>query len=104
MLEKRKPHYDLALVRRLVREGSLAATPRVYAYFRARGWAIEYMPTCLEDLKQADFHKSQAHRERSGAWLDIYRPTVDGLRLYVKFTVDGGTVWVLSFCVDGDEH
>jgi len=104
MLDKRKAHYDLASAKRLVREGSLATTPRVYAYLRARGWEIEYVARCLEGLAQAHLHKSQSHRDRPGAWLDIYRPIVDGRRLYVKFTIDRGTVWVLSFCVDGDEH
>ena len=104
MFEKRAPHYSLALVRTLVRAGSVTITARVYAYLRARGWEVEYVERCLECLAQADLHKSQAHRDRPGEWLDIYRPTFEGQRLYVKFTVESRIVRVLSFCIDGDEH
>jgi hypothetical protein len=104
MLEKRKPHYDLARVRTLARVGQLTVTRRVRAYLDARGWDVRYVAECLGSLTREDLHKSQSHRDRSGVWLDIYRPTFDGRRLYVKFTLDDDVVWVLSFCIDGEEH
>jgi motility quorum-sensing regulator/GCU-specific mRNA interferase toxin len=104
MLEKRKPHYDLALIQTLARAGQLTVTRRVRAYLDAHGWDVRYVAKCLASLTRADLHKSQSHRDRSGVWLDIYRPTFDGRPLYVKFMLDDDLVWVLSFCIDGEEH
>ncbi len=41
-----------------------------------------------------------------GVWLDIYRPVIDGQRLYIKFTPHEirRAVIILSFCTDGEEH
>lgn len=37
--------------------------------------------------------------------LDVYRPWLNGQRMYVKFTLDeDGDLYVLSFCRDGDHH
>jgi hypothetical protein len=53
----------------------------------------------------SDFHKSQQHLDRPEQWLDIYRPWIDGVRMYVKFTVDAdGDVIIMSLCRDGEAH
>lgn len=105
-MERREPAYDLAEVRRAFSEGHFQATGRALKHLDRRGWNRSTIASCVESLTPADFHKSQQHLARSGAWLDIYKPVFRGERLYVKFVLqDGGKRYrVLSFCGDGEEH
>ncbi len=104
--EKVEPHYDLERVKRAFRDDDFVTPQRVKRYLTARGWSHGTICEVVARLKPADLHKSQAHRERPGVWLDIYRPSTEHGRLYVKFTMheDGRRFVVLSFCRDGEVH
>ncbi len=104
--EKREPHYDLERVKRAFRADDVVTPTRVKRYLAARKWNTRTVCEVFETPKPRDLHKSQAHRERPGVWLDIYRPTTVYGRLYVKFTMheDGRRFVVLSFCHDGEAH
>ncbi len=105
MEEKQVPHYELAAIKRLVTCGQFGRTTRVARHVRSRGWGDQDITRCFEQMLASDFHKTQRHRERPGQWLDIYRPWIDGVRMYVKFTVDtDGSVVILSLCRDGTAH
>jgi hypothetical protein len=105
-MERREPAYDLAGVRRAFAEGRFQVTVRVVEHLDRRGWNRKTIGSCIASLAPGDFHKSQQHMARPGAWLDIYKPVFHGERLYVKFTLqeDGVRYRVLSFCGDGEEH
>ncbi len=104
--EKCEPHYDLAEVRRAFEGDRFKPSQRVARHLRSHGWALEMIRVVVCDLEARDFHKSQVHRARAAAGLDIYRPTWRGQRLYVKFTQleCGERFFVLSFCPDGEAH
>ena len=57
-------------------------------------------------LEEDDFRRSLPHIERPGVWLDIYGPTIDGVRWYVKITLheDRDRPLVLTCCRDGEAH
>lgn len=105
-MERRCPAYDLAGVQRAFAEGRFQVTVRVLEHLGRRGWSRRTIGCCVGSLTPADFHKSQQHLTRPGAWLDIYRPVFRGEKLYVKYTLqeDGERYRVLSFCSDGEEH
>ncbi len=44
----------------------------------------------------ADFDKSATAHHDSRQWHDSYKPMVDGVRLYLKFTVDGNGAFLLT--------
>jgi hypothetical protein len=104
--ERREPAYELLDVRRAFSEGRFQVTGRVLEHLERRGWSRGTVGACVASLMPTDFHKSQRHLTRPGAWLDIYKPVVRGERLYVKFVLqeDGGRYRVLSFCGDAEEH
>lgn len=104
--ESNRPAYDLAGVWRAFSDGRFQVTARVSTHLDRRSWSRSTIESCVASLSRADFHKSQRHLTRPGAWLDLYKPVFGGERLYVRFTLqdDGIRYRVLSFCGDGEEH
>ncbi|MDO8847915.1 MAG: type II toxin-antitoxin system MqsR family toxin [Coriobacteriia bacterium] len=104
--ERRCPAYPLNEVRAAFGAGRFEVTGRVRRHLERRGWGFETVQRRICDLCPGDFHKSQAHRTEPGVWLDIYKPFVNGERLYVKYMPfgDGESFIVLSFCGDGEQH
>ena len=49
----------------------------------------------VQSLKQQDFDKSMTAYASSRVWQDVYRPTLEGKPLYVKFTIDGAGNFLL---------
>ncbi len=47
-------------------------------------------------LTVKDFYKSMTSYNDHTQWQDVYRPSVDGIKLYVKLSVQDG-VLILSF-------
>jgi hypothetical protein len=105
-MERSEPAYGLPEVRRAFSEGRFQTTGRVMRHLDRRGWSRGTIGSCVASLTFSDFHKSQQHRMRPDAWLDIYKPLLRGERLYVKLTLqdDGAGYRVMSFCRDGEEH
>lgn len=105
MVRRRATQLSLGRVRNLVDDGRFAVTARVARYLTSRSWDTVYVGECLCALRTGDVHKSVSDDRRQCGQLEIYRPVIDGLRLYIKFTIDdAGDLYVLSFCRDGDSH
>lgn len=104
--EKREPHYDLAEVQCAFAADLFAVTHRVARYLGQRDWDRGTVRRVVCDLNARDFYKSQPHDDRTGVWLDIYRPSRISGRMYVKFMAheDDDRFLVLSFCKDGEPH
>jgi hypothetical protein len=104
--ERRCPAYPLDEVRAAFAVGHFEVTGRVRRHLERRGWGFDTVRGCVCGLSPDDFYKSQAHRSEPGVWLDIYKPLVNGERLYVKYMPlgDDERFIVLSFCVDGELH
>ena len=104
--EKRRPHYDLELVKARFEAGEFEIPSRVRRHMALNGWTEDFGLDCVRSLRAEDFHKSQAHHARPGVWLDIYRPRFAGERYYVKYTIfeDGRRMLLLSFCRDSEPH
>lgn len=99
------PHFSPIQVREAIRVG-VVVPGRVRRHLARHGWDKRHVCRRIEGLSARDFHKSQIHRDRPDVWLDIYRPYVDGVRIYIKFTIaeDGEQLLLLSFCLDGERH
>jgi motility quorum-sensing regulator / GCU-specific mRNA interferase toxin len=56
---------------------------------------------CVLNLDSACFHKTMPAEKRPGLWQDVYRPTFEGLALYVKVQIveerPGETIVIISF-------
>ena len=86
-MEKRVPHYKLAIVKTLVDAGKIRTT------FSARQGALELgldeygICAVVEALSDRDFHKSMTTHADHRVWQDVYRPATPAGDVYVKLTV-----------------
>jgi hypothetical protein len=106
MQEFAGPAYDTGLVRERFRTGRYVLPGRVKRYLRARGWDEDFVCLCALSLNSGCFHKTMPHDNRPGIWLDVYRPWVGGVRMYVKLTLheNDEDILLLSLCIDGTAH
>jgi motility quorum-sensing regulator/GCU-specific mRNA interferase toxin len=88
MTEKRRPHYDLALVRaEVARVGAAAFTKTALDGGRAMGLTSSEMVRVVCDLSPAAFYKSMTSYADHRIWQDVYHATVpNGLVAYIKIT------------------
>ena len=99
MPERRRPHYALTEVKRLIRSvESRRITRSALNGAAALGLTDADIVTCVLGLTSVDFYKSMAALVDHTLWQDVYRPTYEGFALYVKVQiVDGRTAVVISF-------
>ena len=97
-MEKRKPTYDLEAVKAALGDVStMRSTRTAMRDVQALGLDRSQMAGVLAVLARADFHKSMTSHADHRVWQDVYQPELEGISLYVKFTVDDGGFLLLSF-------
>jgi len=98
MKGRQKPTYDLATIKRLVREGRWTPEGPALDGCASLGMDSQDIEDCVDDLTPADFHKTMPSDCRPGMFQDVYKPFYYGQRLYVKLqiAVDGSAV-VIQF-------
>ena len=98
-MEKRKPHYGLAEVKR-----AFADPARLNRSFVSRqgadalGMDDAAVVAAVQALAATDFDKSMTSSIDHRVWQDVYKPNVAGRTLYVKFTIDAAkALFLISF-------
>ena len=86
-MEKRSPHYKLAVVHALVEAGKLRATGTALAGGAAVGLDIQGLVDVVMALGHRDFRKSMTTHADHRIWQDVYCPTTSVGDVYVKLTV-----------------
>ena len=98
-MEKRKPHYPLGRIKRLIQQGDYRVT-RTALQCGIRDFGFVETPRVAESIltmEPKDFYKSMTAIHDSRLWQDVYRPTVAGTRAYVKVQIVDETTVVISF-------
>jgi motility quorum-sensing regulator / GCU-specific mRNA interferase toxin len=95
-MEKRIPHYRLAVVKSLLAEGKVRATGSALAGGAALGLDFEAMIGVVASLRPGDFYKSMTTHADHRIWQDVYRPKTPAGDVYLKLTVMDG-VLIVSF-------
>jgi motility quorum-sensing regulator / GCU-specific mRNA interferase toxin len=95
-MEKRTPHYRLAVVKNLIAEGKVRATGSALAGGAALGLGFEAMTGVVVALRAGDFYKSMTTHSDHRIWQDVYRPKTPAGDVYLKLTVVDG-VLIVSF-------
>lgn len=98
-MEKKKPHYLLSEVQRIVEDrGVNAFTATALTGAAALGLSIEQAVAVVLGLKQKDLYKSMTTNADHKIWQDVYHATLkSGLVAYIKVTLrENGTV-VIQF-------
>src|SRR5258708_22163058 len=88
-MEKRKPHYALKNIK-----AAFADVPRLNRSFVSKQGADELgldddaVVAVIQALTYADFDKSMTSIANHRVWQDVYKPSVGGRTIYMKFTLD----------------
>ena len=88
LMEKRKPHSDLATVMKVVQQrGADAFTASALVGAQAMGLDSAQAVKLLCAMTRADFYKSMTTHAASQVWQDVYHPVApNGKVAYVKVT------------------
>jgi motility quorum-sensing regulator/GCU-specific mRNA interferase toxin len=103
-LEKRRPSYDLRAVKAVCgHPGRLVMTTTAALSARALGFTTTDVSDLVRGIDRRMFYKSMTSYADPHLWQDVYHVPADGLTLYVKFTADVVTEFVLlSFKEKGE--
>ncbi len=102
MTEKRKPHYVLEELKKLVRsDATRILTRSTVKNGHALGFSETEIVEVILSLDNAVFFKSMTSDINNKLWQDVYKPSAKGVSLYVKIQKDfGGVCVVISFKQD----
>lgn len=95
-MEKRTPHYDLKLVKRLLAEGRARVTQVALAGARELSMTEADIYATVRDLSHTCFFKSMTSHANHRVWQDVYHPWTQYGVVYLKLTVVEGLL-ILSF-------
>ncbi len=106
-MEKRKAHYTLEEIKTTFANPDTVQNITLSARNGARELRLsdEDIVTVVQALKGRDLHKSMTAYRDSTLWQDVYCPTYNKVKLYVKFTKNPETnaYWLISFKKHGQD-
>ena len=98
-MEKLRPHYRLATIK-----AAFAEPSSLNRSFVSKQGADDLdmddaaVVAVIQALSNTDFEKSMTSLADHRVWQDVYKPSVRGRTLYVKFTLDArGALFLISF-------
>jgi motility quorum-sensing regulator/GCU-specific mRNA interferase toxin len=95
-VEKRKPHHDLAAFKKTFSSPeAVRVTRTALKDAQALGLTVAMMVEVFQSMRSAHFYKSMTSLADSTRWQDVYHVPWDGLLLYIKFTDDLITEFLL---------
>lgn len=95
-MEKKKPHHDLkAFKEKCSSPKAVRVTRTALKDAQALGFTLATMVDILQSMKRAQFYKSMTSIADHTQWQDVYHVPWDDLLLYVKFTDDRVTEFLL---------
>lgn len=86
-MEKRKAHYPLATVKRLIADGRVSFTMTAVAGGAAMGFASDEMLSVVSSLTAKNLHKSMTSHADHKVWHDVYHADTERGMVYLKLTV-----------------
>jgi motility quorum-sensing regulator/GCU-specific mRNA interferase toxin len=86
-MEKKTPHYKLAVVQALATAGKVRTTHAARAGASELGLTLSDMLNTVMAMTSADFYKSMTTYADHTLWQDVYRPTSQAVGVYLKLTV-----------------
>jgi len=86
-LEKRKAHYPLATVKRLIAEGRVSFTMTAVSGGAVMGFAAEEMLDVVSRLASRNLYKSMTSHADHKVWHDVYHVDTDRGVVYLKLTL-----------------
>ncbi len=86
-MEKRKAHYALATVKRLIAEGRVRFTMTSVSGAAAMGFGAEDVLDVVSNLASMNLYKSMTSHADHKVWHDVYHVDTNRGVVYLKLTV-----------------
>lgn len=86
-MQKRKAHYPLATVKRLISEGRVSFTMTAVAGGAAMGFAADEMLNVVSGLTSRNLYKSMTSHADHKVWHDVYHVDTRRGVVYLKLTI-----------------
>ena len=86
-MEKRKPHYALAIVKALLREERVRFTKTSLEGAAAMGMGVAEMLDAVASLTGRNLYKSMTTHADHRVWHDVYHVDTEAGLVYLKLTV-----------------
>lgn len=97
-MEKRKPSYDLAIIKREFRSvGRLRMTGSARDAAFSLGYLLQDVVDVIQSMTRKQFYKSMTSLSNVRLWQDVYHVPHRQLILYVKFTLGADGHIIVSF-------
>jgi motility quorum-sensing regulator / GCU-specific mRNA interferase toxin len=87
--EKRRPHFNLAAIRLAFSRGKGLYTRTALIGAAALGCGRREIDGIIGTILPGHFYKSMTSKHNTRVWQDVYHPTHNGTKLYIKFTDNG---------------
>jgi motility quorum-sensing regulator / GCU-specific mRNA interferase toxin len=95
-MEKKKPHYNLSLIKEMIAAGQVRATMSALTGGTALDFDFAAMIEVVQALTSNDFYKSMTTYADHQIWQDVYRPCTSAGEVYLKLTVIEAVI-IVSF-------
>jgi motility quorum-sensing regulator / GCU-specific mRNA interferase toxin len=97
MADKLTPHFDLEAIKAAFASGSGPMTKTAIQDAAALGYGSDDVADVIRTMVKGQFYKSMTSNYDNTVWQDVYHvpDPNDGTPLYVKFTDNGGSDFVL---------
>jgi motility quorum-sensing regulator / GCU-specific mRNA interferase toxin len=95
-MEKKKPHYNLSLIKEMIAAGQVRATMSALTGGAALDFDFAAMIEVVQALTSNDFYKSMTTYADHQIWQDVYRPCTSAGEVYLKLTVIEAVI-IVSF-------
>ena len=95
-MEKLRPHYPLTTIK-----AAFADPARLNRTNVSKQGADDLnmddqaVVEAIQAITRPDFDKSMTSDQNSAVWQNVYKPSLGGTRLYVKFTLDANDAFLL---------
>lgn len=86
-MEKQTPHYNLSVVKQLIKAGQVSSTQSALTSAVSLGFDFNSMCMVINALTANDFYKSMTTHTNHRIWQDVYRPATDLGEIYLKLTI-----------------
>lgn len=86
-MEKRKAHYPLTTVKRLIAERRVSFTVTAVAGAAAMDFAVDDMLSVVSSLSNRNLYKSMTSHADHTVWHDVYHADTSRGVVYLKLTV-----------------
>jgi motility quorum-sensing regulator/GCU-specific mRNA interferase toxin len=88
--------YDLNHIKELIKTDAYFITQSALDGAMDLNFDITDILAVISTLRDTDFYKTMESEKKMGYYQDVYRPTYQGIDLYVKIQISGKAV-VISF-------